>query len=134
MHRRPTIILFFITKSQPFNKKTTNRNNQTNQTIRKTIQNLSIKNNQKTNRQNKHEKLSHQSIVKSITRTITTNSPHNLSIKTTPKNKHDIQSNNTPRFFEYYNIADGNYFRANHKYAFNKDSIQPQNTKQHTTL
>lgn len=34
---------------------------------------------QKTNRQNKHDKLSHQS----ITQTITTNNPYNLSIKNT---------------------------------------------------
>lgn len=29
------------------------------------------------------------------------------------------------------NIANGNYFRANHKYAFYKNSIQPQKIKQH---
>lgn len=36
---------------------------------------------QQKTKHNKHEKLSHQSIVKSITKTTTTNNPHNLSIK-----------------------------------------------------
>ncbi len=45
----------------------------------------------KQNITNKHEKLSHQLTAKSITRTATTNNPHNLSIKKTPKNKHKKQ-------------------------------------------
>lgn len=62
------------------------KNNQPKQSIKSNNQknnshNHSIKNNQKTNRQNKHEKPSHQSIVKSITKTTTTNNPHNLSKK-----------------------------------------------------
>lgn len=77
MHR-PTIIFLLSHKITTVQQKTTNRNNQSNQTIHTTTQS-------KTNRQNKHDKLSHQSIVKSITQTITTNNPHNLSIKNTLK-------------------------------------------------
>lgn len=32
-------------------------------------------------------------------------------------------------FFEYYNIADGNFFRTNRKYAFYKNSILPYKKK-----
>lgn len=32
------------------------------------------------------------------------------------------------------NIANDNCFQTNHKYTFYKNSIQPQKTKQHTTL
>ena len=99
MHR-PTIIFLLSHKITTVQQKTTNRNNQSNQTITtNNPHNHSIKNNQKTNRQNKH----------------------------------DIQSNknNTPRFFEYYNIANGNCFRANRKYAFYKNLTQIHKTKQH---
>lgn len=67
IHRQP-LFFFILTKSQPFNKK------QPTGTIiqiiqsRQTIHNLSNKNIQKTNLQNKHDKLSNQSIVKSITK------------------------------------------------------------------
>lgn len=47
----------------------------------------------------------HQTIRKNNPKSITTNNPHNLSIKTTPKNKHGIQSNNTPRFLNIKIIA-----------------------------
>lgn len=47
MHRRPTIILFFITKSQPFNKKqstgTINKIKQSEKTIPATIQSKTTK-------------------------------------------------------------------------------------------
>ena len=62
--------LFLSHKITTTQQKTTNRNNQSNQTIRKNNpRNHSIKNIQKTNLQNKHDKPSHQSIVKSITKT-----------------------------------------------------------------
>lgn len=70
MHRQ-TLIFLLSHKITTVQQKTTNRNNQTNQTIRKNnSRNHSIKNNQKTNRQNKHETLSHKSTAKSITQTI----------------------------------------------------------------
>lgn len=37
-------------------------------------------------------------------------------------------------FFEYYNFADGNCFRANHKYAFYKNSTQIHKTTGVTTV
>ena len=71
------LFFFFRTKSQPFNKKqptgTINQIKQSERTI------------QKTNLQNKHDKLSHQLTAKSITQTTTTNNPHNLPIKNTQK-------------------------------------------------
>ena len=90
MHR-PTILFFFRTKSQPFNK-TTKTNNQINQPLnqsknqpRQTTTTNYPHTNQSTirskqNMTNKHEKQSHQSIVKSITQTI-----QNLSINNTLK-------------------------------------------------
>lgn len=55
MHR-PTIIFFFLTKSQPLNKKQpTGTINQIKQS-EKTIQNLSIKNSPKTNTTSNYEK------------------------------------------------------------------------------
>ena len=84
---------FFLTKSQPLNKKTTNRNNQSNQTIRK-------------------------------------NNPHNHSIKSTQRQTRQVITTKC-NVFEYYNIANGNYFRANRKYAFHKNSTQIHKTKQH---
>lgn len=76
MHR-PTIIFLLSHKAQPFNKKqpigTINQIKQSERTI------------QKTNLQNKHDKLSHQLTAKSITQTTTTNNPHNLPIKNTQK-------------------------------------------------
>lgn len=92
MHRQ-SIIFLLSHKITTVQQKTTNRNNQSNQTIKKTIQNLSIIN------------------------ALNTNTTYNRIIH--------------QDFFEYYNIADGNCFRTNRKYAFNKDSIQPQKTKQH---
>lgn len=77
---RPTIIflLSFHTKSQPFNKiYKNNKQSKISQSIIRLKRNIT----------NKHEKLSHQSIVKTITKTTTTNNPHNLSIKTTPETK-----------------------------------------------
>ncbi len=74
--------LFLSHKITTTQQKTTNRNNQSNQTIRKNNpRNHSIKNIQKTNLQNKHDKPSHQSIVKSITKTTTTNNPKSLNQK-----------------------------------------------------
>ena len=70
MHRQ-TIIFLLSHKITTVQQKTTNRNNQSNQTIRK-------------------------------------NNPRNHSIKNTQKNrqnKHDIQSNNTPRFLNIKIIA-----------------------------
>ena len=56
MHR-PTIIFFFLTKSQPLNKKQpTGTINQIKQS-EKTIQNLSIKNSPKTNTTSNYEKM-----------------------------------------------------------------------------
>lgn len=80
MHR-PT---FFCFSSAPnHNRSIKNQNkitsNNHNKQSEKTIRNLSIKNTPKTNRQNKHEKLSHQSNVKSITQTITTKITHTIS-------------------------------------------------------
>lgn len=125
MHR-PTIIFFF-------QQKTTNRNNQSNQTIRKNNpRNHSIKNTQKTNRQNKHEKLYHQLTAKPITRTTTTNNPHNLPIKNTQRQTQQAVTKKC-NVFEYYNIADGNYLRANLKYTFYKNSTQPHKKKPRAT-
>ncbi len=65
MHR-PTIIFFFLTKSQPLNKKQpTGTINQIKQSEKTRPRNHSINNTLKT-KHNKHENLSHQSIVKSI--------------------------------------------------------------------
>ena len=92
--------LFLSHKITSTQQKTTNRNNQSNQTIRKNNpRNHSIKNIQKTNLQNKHDKPSHQSIVKSITRTITTNT-QSLDKKhpKTKHYKHNSPSHHTPRF------------------------------------
>ena len=76
------LFFFFHTKSQPFNKKqpigTINQIKQSERTI------------QKTNLQNKHDKPSHQSIVKSITKTTTTNNPKSLNQKHA-QNKHNKQ-------------------------------------------
>ena len=76
------LFFFFHTKSQPFNKKqpigTINQIKQSERTI------------QKTNLQNKHDKLSHQLTAKSITQTTTTNNPHNLPIKN--KQKQTLQA------------------------------------------
>lgn len=58
----------------------------------------------KQNITNKHEKPSNQSIVKSITRTTTTNNPHNLSIKNALKTNHYNKHNNPSpyaKIFEY---------------------------------
>ena len=83
--------LFLSHKITTTQQKTTNRNNQSNQTIRKNNpRNHSIKNIQKTNLQNKHDKPSHQSIVKSITKTTTTNNPKSLNQKHA-QNKHNKQ-------------------------------------------
>lgn len=90
---RPTIIFLLSHKITTVQSKTVEINNHINQPQNQsgnTIttnnpRNHSIKNIQKTNRQNKHEKLSHQLTAKSRTKTTTTNNPHNLSIKNTPK-------------------------------------------------
>lgn len=65
------------------------------QTIPATIQSITPK---KQNITNKHDKLSHQSIVKSITETTTTNNPHNLSIKNALKTNTTYDRIITPRF------------------------------------
>lgn len=66
------LFFFFLTKSQLFNKKQpTGTINQIKQS-EKTIQNFSIKNNQKTNRQNKHE-----NYLSSINRKIYHKNSHN---------------------------------------------------------
>lgn len=83
---RPTIIFLLSHKITNVQQKTTNRNNQSNQTIRKNNpRNTQSIIRSKQNITNKHEKLSHQSNVKSITKTTTTNNPHNLSIKNTQR-------------------------------------------------
>lgn len=79
--QRQTFIFLLSHKITTVQQKTTNRNNQSNQTIRKIIQNLSINNTLKTNHYNKHEKLSHQLTAKSITQTTTTNNPKSLNQK-----------------------------------------------------
>lgn len=67
MHRQ-TFIFLLAHKITTVQQKTTTRHNQSNQTIRKNNpRNHSINNTQKT-KHNKHEKLSHQSIAKSITK------------------------------------------------------------------
>ena len=91
MHRQ-TLIFLLSHKITTVQQKTTNRNNQSHQTIRKNNpHNHSIKNTQKTNRQNKHEKLSHQSNVKSITEnnriTLATNNYSFFHIKTCCRRK-----------------------------------------------
>ena len=83
MHRQ-TLIFLLSHKITTFQWKTTNRNNQSHKQSDKTIQNFSINNTLKTNTTNKHEKLSHQSNVKSITKK-PRQTIQNLSIKTTPK-------------------------------------------------
>lgn len=127
------LFFFFLTKSQPFNKKqptgTINQIKQSEKTIPATL-------NQKHSK-NKPSKQTRQTIS-SINRKINHKNNHNKQ-PTQPlnqkrsQNKHDIQSNNTPRFFEYYNIANGNCFRANHKYAFYKNSTQPHKKKPRAT-
>jgi|GEM_PF-5185365 len=124
MHR-PTITFSF---SQNHNHST--KNNQPEQSIKSNNQKKQSKISQskirsKQNITNKHDKLSHQSIVKSITQTITTKITHTTSQSKTLSKQTRHTSKNTPRFFEYYNIANGNCFRANHKYAFYKNSTQP---------
>lgn len=64
MHRQ-TFIFLLSHKITTVQQKTKTKLHQT--TTTNNPHNHSIKNTQKTNRQNKHEKLSHQSIVKSIT-------------------------------------------------------------------
>ena len=90
---RPTIIFLLSHKITTVQQKTTNRNNQSHKQSDKTIQNLSINNKLKT-KHNKHEQLSHQLTVKSITKTTTTNNPHNLSIKNALKTNHYNKHNN----------------------------------------
>lgn len=108
MHR-PTIILFFLTKSQPFNKKQpTGTINQIKQS-EKTISSI----NRKINHTNNHDKQSPQ--------------PLNKTTQRQPQQAVTKKCN----VFEYYNIADGNYFQTNRKYAFYKNSTQMHKTKQH---
>lgn len=78
MHR-PTIIFLLSHKITTVQQKTTNRNNQSNQTIRKNNPKSLNQKHPKTNLQNKHDKLSHQLTAKSITRTTTTNNPKFLN-------------------------------------------------------
>lgn len=97
--------LFLSHKITTTQQKTTNRNNQSNQTIRKNNpRNHSIKNIQKTNLQNKHDKPSHQSIVKSITKTTTTNNPKSLNQKLA-QNKHNKQLRKNAMFLNIKIIA-----------------------------
>lgn len=77
--------------------------------------NRSIKNNQpeqsiKSNNQKKQSKISQS--------------------KTRPKQTQQAITKKC-NVFEYYNIANGTCFRANHKYAFYKNSTQIHKTKQH---
>lgn len=116
------LFFFFHTKSQPFNKKqpigTINQIKQSERTI------------QKTNLQNKHDKPSHQSNVKSITKK-PQQTTHTISqSKTRPKQTQQAITTKC-NVFEYYNIANSNGFRANRKYAFYKNSTQIHKTKQH---
>ena len=126
MHR-PTIIFLLSHKITTTQQKKPKQNyiKQSQQTI----QNLSINNTLKT----KHNKQTRKTIS-SINRKInhkktTTTNPHNLSIKTRSKQTQQAITKKC-NVFEYQNIANGNYFRANHKYAFYKNSILPQKTKQ----
>lgn len=77
------LFFFFLTKSQLFNKKQpTGTINQIKQS-EKTIQNFSIKNNQKTNRQNKHE-----NYLSSINRKIYHKNSHNKQPTQSLNQKH----------------------------------------------
>lgn len=111
---RQTIIFFFLNKSQPFNKKQpTGTINQIKQSKKQSPQPFNQK-----QPKNKHDKLSYQSIAKSITQTITTNNPH-LSIKNTQRQTQQAITKKC-NIFEYQSIPNGNFFRANRKYAFYK--------------
>lgn len=83
------LFFFFLTKSQPFNKKqptdTINQIKQSEKTIPATIQSITPKKQNITNTKNY---LTNQSQNQS--QKTTTNNPHNLSIKT-PKDKHNKQ-------------------------------------------
>ena len=80
MHRQ-TFIFLLSHKITDVQQKTTNRNNQSHQTITtNNPRNHSINKMLKT-KHNKYEKPSHQSIVKSITKTTTTNNPKSLNQK-----------------------------------------------------
>ena len=84
MHR-PTIIFLLphkITTVQQNNQNKITSNNQKKQSPQPLNQKHSQNKPSKQSTTNKPDKLSHQSIVKSITRTTTTSNPHNLSIKT----------------------------------------------------
>ena len=86
------IIFFFLTKSQPFNKKTTNRKINHIKQSEKTIQNLSIKTTQKTN--TTYNRIIHQDFLNIIiSPTATTSEPttNTLLIKTQYNRK--IQNN-----------------------------------------
>ena len=99
MHRQ-TFIFLLSHKITTVQQKTTNRNNQSHQTITtNNPRNHSINNTLKT-KHNKHEKPSHQSIVKSITRTTTTNNPKSLN-QNHAQNKHNKQLRKNAMFFEY---------------------------------
>lgn len=77
---------FFSSFSQNHNRSI--KNNQPEQSIisnNHDKQSLQPFNNTQKTKHNKHEKPSHQLTTKSITQTTTTNNPHNLSIKNTPK-------------------------------------------------
>lgn len=63
--------------------------------------------------------------------TVKTNNPHNLSIKNTQRQTQKAITKKC-NVFDYYNIANGNYFRANRKYAFYK--TQYNNKKQSNIL
>ena len=81
MHR-PTFIFLLSHKTQPFNKKqptgTINQIKQSEKTIPATTQSKTLS---KQTTTNKPDKLSHQSIVISITRTTTSNNPQALNQK-----------------------------------------------------
>ena len=87
MHR-PTIN--FSSSAQNHNRSIKNQNKITSNNHNKQSKISQSIIRSKQNITNKHEKLSHQSIVKSITQTITTNNPHSLNQKH-DQNKHNKQ-------------------------------------------
>lgn len=102
MHRQ-TLIFLLSHKITTVQQKTANRNNQSNQPIRKNNpRNHSIKNTQKTVKTN-------TKTISSINRKINHTNNHSKQstqpLKKHAQNKHDIQSNNTPRFLNIKIIA-----------------------------
>ena len=100
---RQSFFFFFLTKSQPFNKKqptgTINQIKQSEKTIPATIQSKTHKKTVKTNTK------TISSINRKINRTNNHSKQSTQPLKKHAQNKHDIQSNNTPRFLNIKIIA-----------------------------